>query len=119
VPPLLVTWFSLQVLSGFASPETWRVPVLVLLGVQLLAGLGGTGGFVVGDSEQAALIRRSRRGHREERRAQRRQRRQPHNQPHKPDVTRPNEAQQNGPGDAQDRTEPDQTEPGATAERHS
>lgn len=119
LPPLLVIWFSLMVLAGVHAADVMRVPVLVLLGLQLLSGVTGTAGFVRVDKEDAALVRQARREHRERLREQRRQRRRPHRQPHKPDRTPPDEAAQTTAPDGPPRTEPDQTEPGATPARHS
>ena len=62
-PPIIVTWYSLRVLAGFSSAETWRMPILVLLYVQLLTGIIGIGGYVyVGevDALRKLLLRKHR-----------------------------------------------------------
>jgi hypothetical protein len=119
VPPLIATWYSLQVLAGFASAETWRLPVLVLLGLQLLTGLSGTGGFVRTDKEDAALIRQRRRERRERQREERRKRHQPHSQPHKPAPTGPHPMQPaTGDGGAE-QAKRDGGPPAATPAGHS
>jgi hypothetical protein len=116
IPPLVVTLYSLSVLAGFSSAETWRAPVLGLLFLQLITGMAGLGEFVVADKEQRALIARVRKARREQCRLERRQ---PHSQPHKPERTGSDETTQPEPADAPDRTKPDLNEPEATGGRHS
>jgi hypothetical protein len=116
IPPLVVTLYSLTVLAGFSSAETWRAPVLGLLMVQLITGMAGLGEFVVADKDQRALIAQVRKERREQRRSERRQ---PHSQPHKPERTGPNATTPPERPDGPTCTKPDLDEPDATAVRHS
>jgi hypothetical protein len=112
IPPLVVTLYSLSVLAGYSSAETWRAPVLGLLFLQLITGMAGLGEFVVADKDQRALIARVGKERREQRRLERRQ-------PHKPQRTGPDQTRQPEPPDAPDRTKPDLDEREATGGRHS
>ncbi len=52
VPPLVVTMWSLSVLAGESSPETWRAPVFWLLELQVVTGLGGLAGLGLASGAQ-------------------------------------------------------------------
>jgi hypothetical protein len=113
VPPFVVTLFSLGVLAGLNSAETWRLPVYLLLGLQLLLGLGGVGNFVFTTKEQREQLARGDRWWRKEKRRRRRAQ-QPHSQPHKPEPTGPDETARPAPPAPQNRTSPAETEPNVT-----
>jgi hypothetical protein len=118
LPPLVVTLWSLRVLAGEASPETWRLPVLYLLTIQVLTGIVGLADLGFATKEQKRLIQGWFRLQAKERRRERRQS-QPHNQPHKPERTGRDETTQPERSEAPDRTGPDPNQPEQTAGRHS
>lgn len=122
IPPVVVLYYSLCVLAGFASAETWRLPVLLLLMAQLLTGLGGTADLVLLDKGDRALVKQALKDAREQHRADRAEGRdlrrahgrQPHSQPHKPAPTAPHETARTSPSAPQNRTTTGESEPDVT-----
>jgi hypothetical protein len=84
LPPLVVTLWSVRVLAGESQPETWRLPVLWLLQVQMLTGLAGLAGLGFATRSQKRSLAAAWRLRDKERRRERRLA-QPNNQPHRPD----------------------------------
>lgn len=118
LPPLFVTLWSVRVLAGESQPETWRLPVLWLLQLQMLTGLAGLAGLGFATRSQHRSLTTAWRLKDKERRRERRLARS-HNQPHEPDRTGPGGPAQSAACTTQPRTRPDETDPGATAKRHS